>query len=169
MADSNPRELYTRALKNTHALEQQALSIMERQVERLESYPEMEQALRRHIEETHGQRARLEELLNDMGEKPSGLKEGVMGFVGNMASLTHAAAGDEILKDTYANHAFENFEIASYKSLLVIAEVAGERSTAGLQQSLREEQGFAQFIYDNIEPITRKYAGLAISGEKAKI
>ncbi len=52
---------------------------------------------------------------------------------------------------------------------MVSAAGGGERSTAGLEQSLREEQGFAQFIYDNIEPITRKYAGLAISGEKAKI
>jgi len=169
MADTNTRDLYVRALKNTHALEQQALQIMERQVERLDQYPEMEQALRRHIQETNGQRDRLEEILTGFNEKPNALKEGVLGFVGNMASLTHAAAGDEILKDTYANHAFENFEIAAYKSLLTIAEIAGESSTAGLQQSLREEQGFAQFIHDNIEPITRKYAGLAVSGEKAKI
>ena len=63
MADDNPRELYVRALKNTHALETQALSIMERQVERLEQYPEMEQGLRRLIAETQGQRDRLEELL----------------------------------------------------------------------------------------------------------
>jgi len=169
MADDAPRDLYIRALKNTHALEQQALQIMERQVERLENYPEMEQALRRHIGETHGQRDRLEEILTGFDEQPNALKEGVLGFVGNMAALTHAAAGDEILKNTYANHAFENFEIAAYKSLLTIAEVAGETSTAGLQQSLREEQGFARFIHDNVEAITRKYAALAVSGEQAKV
>jgi ferritin-like metal-binding protein YciE len=169
MADDNPRDLYIRALKNTHALEQQALQIMERQVERLDQYPEMEQALRRHIQETHGQRDRLEEALLGFNEKPSALKEGVLGFVGNMASLTHAGFGDEILKDTYANHAFENFEVAAYKSLLTIAEIAGERSTAGFEQSLREEQAMARFIHDNVEAITRKYASLAIAGEKAKI
>jgi len=54
------RSIYVTALKNTHALEMQALQIMERQVERLERYPEMDAALRRHIEETHGQRDRLE-------------------------------------------------------------------------------------------------------------
>lgn len=35
------REIYVTALKNTHAVEMQALQIMERQVERLERYPEM--------------------------------------------------------------------------------------------------------------------------------
>ena len=45
------REIYVTALKNTHALEMQALQIMERQVERLTRYPEMEEALRRHIED----------------------------------------------------------------------------------------------------------------------
>ena len=55
------RTIYVAALKNTHALELQALQIMERQVERLENYPDVEAALRRHIKETHGQRDRLEE------------------------------------------------------------------------------------------------------------
>lgn len=78
------REIYVTALKNTHALEMQALQIMERQVERLKNYPEMEEALRRHIEETHGQRARLEEALQALGDSPSAIKEGFLGFVGNM-------------------------------------------------------------------------------------
>ena len=40
----DPRSIYVTALKNTHALELQALQIMERQVERLQRYPEMEAA-----------------------------------------------------------------------------------------------------------------------------
>ncbi len=75
------RSLYVTALKNTHALELQALQIMERQVERLERYPDMEAALRRHITETHGQRDRLDEALAAMSESPSALKEGVLGFM----------------------------------------------------------------------------------------
>ena len=59
----NARTIYVTALKSTHALELQAPQIMERQVERLQHYPEMEAALRRHIDETHGQRDRLEEAL----------------------------------------------------------------------------------------------------------
>ena len=48
------RDLFVTGLRNAHALEMQALQIMNRQVERLENYPEVEQALRKHIQETEG-------------------------------------------------------------------------------------------------------------------
>jgi ferritin-like metal-binding protein YciE len=165
---SDTRDIYVTALKNTHALEMQALQIMERQVERLQRYPEMEEALRRHIEETHGQRARLEEALQAVGDSPSTIKEGILGFVGNMMALGHTPAQDEILKNTYANHAFENFEIAAYESLLTICEVAGQRgSVTGFQQSLREEEAMARKVRDLVGPTTRRYVALTSAGEKA--
>ncbi|MGU3537915.1 ferritin-like domain-containing protein [Methylobacterium sp. A54F] len=162
------REIYVSALKNTHALEMQALQIMERQVERLQRYPEMEDALRRHIEETHGQRTRLEEALGALSSSPSTIKEGVLGFVGNMMALGHTPAQDEILKNTYANHAFENFEIAAYESLLAIAESAGQSGhVTGLQQSLDEERGMAKRVAELIRPTTLRYIELTTAGEKA--
>ena len=162
------RSIYVTALKNTHALEMQALQIMERQVERLERYPDMEAALRRHIQETHGQRDRLEQALSSFSESPSALKEGFLGFVGNMMALGHTPAQDEILKNTYANHAFENFEIAAYTSLLTIAEAAGQSGhLTGFQQSLREEQGMAQKVAELIQPTTLRYLELTTSGAKA--
>ena len=162
------REIYVTALKNTHALEMQALQIMERQVERLERYPEMEQALRRHIEETHGQRQRLEEALQSLGDSPSALKEGFLGFVGNMMALGHTPAQDEILKNTYANHAFENFEIAAYESLLAIAEAAGQQTAlTGFQQSLREEEAMARKVRELVRPTTLRYVELTTAGDKA--
>ena len=119
----------------------------------LERYPEMEQALRRHIEETHGQRHRLEEALQSLGDSPSTLKEGFLGFVGNMMALGHTPAQDEILKNTYANHAFENFEIAAYESLLTICETAGQQgSVTGFQQSLREEEAMARKVRELVGP-----------------
>ncbi|WP_132251069.1 ferritin-like domain-containing protein [Methylobacterium segetis] len=162
------RDIYVTALKNTHALEMQALQIMERQVERLQRYPEMEDALRRHIEETHGQRTRLEEALQAVGDSPSALKEGFLGIVGNMMAIGHTPAQDEILKNTYANHAFENFEIAAYESLLTITEAAGQRgSITGFQQSLKEEEAMARRVRELVGPTTRRYLELTISGEKA--
>ena len=162
------RSLYVTALKNTHALEMQALQIMERQVERLERYPEMDAALRRHIQETHGQRDRLEQALSSFSESPSALKEGVLGFVGNLAALGHAPAQDEILKNTFANHAFENYEIAAYTSLLAIAEAAGQSGhLTGFQQSLKEEQTMAQTVADLVKPTTLRYLELTPSGAKA--
>ncbi|SDA11124.1 Ferritin-like metal-binding protein YciE [Methylobacterium sp. UNC378MF] len=162
------REIYVTALKNTHAVEMQALQIMERQVERLERYPEMEQALRRHIEETHGQRQRLEEALQSLGDSPSALKEGFLGFVGNMMALGHTPAQDEILKNTYANHAFENFEIAAYESLLTIGDAVGQQGhRTDFEQSLKEEQAMAEAVRKLIRPTTERYLSLTLSGAKA--
>ncbi|GJD46510.1 Protein YciE [Methylobacterium cerastii] len=162
------RDIYVTALKNTHALEMQALQIMERQVERLQNYPEMEAALRRHIDETHGQRTRLEEALHSLAESSSALKEGFLGFVGNMMALGHAPAQDEILKNAYANHAFENFEIAAYTSLLAIGEAAGQQGhAAAFQQSLKEEEGMAAKVRELVRPTTLRYIELSTAGEKA--
>ncbi|WP_342163856.1 ferritin-like domain-containing protein [Methylobacterium sp. SD21] len=165
---TSAKEIYVTALKNTHAVEMQALQIMERQVERLERYPEMTDALRKHIDETHGQRRRLEEALHSFDETPSAIKEGFLGFVGNMMALGHTPAQDEILKNTYANHAFENFEIAAYTSLLAIGDAAGlSAHRAGLTQSLDEEKAMAQRVHDLIVPTTQRYVQLTASGEKA--
>jgi ferritin-like metal-binding protein YciE len=165
---TSAKEIYVTALKNTHAVETQALQIMERQVERLERYPEMTDALRKHIDETHGQRRRLEEALHSLDETPSAIKEGFLGFVGNMMALGHTPAQDEILKNTYANHAFENFEIAAYTSLLAIGDAAGlSAHRAGLTQSLDEEKAMAQRVHDLIVPTTQRYVQLTASGEKA--
>ncbi|GJD36892.1 ferritin-like domain-containing protein [Methylobacterium aerolatum] len=162
------RDIYVGALRNTHALELQALQIMERQVERLERYPEMADALRKHIDETHAQRQRLDEALHSLNETHSVIKEGFLGFVGNMMALGHAPAQDEILKNTYANHAFENFEIAAYESLIEIGAAAGLSSHgAGLRQSLEEEKAMARRVHDLIGPTTRRYVELTTSGAKA--
>jgi ferritin-like metal-binding protein YciE len=169
VGSDSAREIFIVGLRNTHGLETQALQIMNRQVERLENYPEVEQGLRRHIQETEGQRQRLEDVMGQLGETPSAIKEAAMGFMGNMAAIVHAPADDEIIKNMLANHGFENYEIAAYKSLLIMAEAASFTNVTGFQQSLREEQAMAQAVADLIEPVTRKYIQLSEQNAKAKI
>jgi ferritin-like metal-binding protein YciE len=150
--------IFITGLQNAHALEKEAVQLMERQIERLQHYPEMEQLLRTHLQETQGQIERLQEILHSFGEDRSLLKDVATQFMGNMAAVAHVPMQDEILKNTFANHAFENFEIAAYKSLITVAEAAGHSSHVGaLQQNLREEEKTARAIYDQIETITAKY------------
>ncbi|WP_037451255.1 ferritin-like domain-containing protein [Skermanella stibiiresistens] len=163
------RDIFITGLHNTHALELQALQIMGRQVERLENYPELEQILRRHIQETEGQRQRLEEVMGRLSESPSAVKEAVQGFVGNVAAIAHSVASDEIIKNMLANHAFENYEIAAYKSLMVMGEMAGFSNLTGFKQSLDEEVAMARQVGDLVEPITRKFIEIGARGESAKI
>ena len=161
------QSIYVTALRNAHALETEALQIMQRQVERLEHFRRWSRGSAPHPE-TEGQQRRVAEALHALGEDRSMMKEAVMGIMGNMAALAHTVAGDEILKNTFANHAFENFEVASYKSLIAMTEAAGHSQfLSGFQQTLREEEAMARFIYENVETITRKYLMLEEQGAKA--
>lgn len=159
---------YVTALKNTHALELEALQAMERQCDRLEHYPQMKTMLETHIEETKIQRDRLETALSNQGSSPSSVKESVLGAAGNAAAIFHSPAQDEILKNLYADHALENYEIAAYRSLIAIAERAGD--TAGVtafRQSLAEEEAMAARVAAQIEPVTSQYLERTLAGADA--
>jgi len=162
------KNIFITGLQNAHALEKEAIQLMQRQVERFENYPEMSQLLQTHIRETEGQIQRLDEILHTFGEDRSLLKDMATQFMANMAAAGHMPMADEVLKNTFANHAFENFEIASYKSLIAMAEAAGHsRFIPSLQQTLQEEEKTAQAIRDMIEPITQKYLMREAQGLKA--
>jgi ferritin-like metal-binding protein YciE len=164
------RAVFITGLRNAHAMENQALSIMRPQVSRIEHYPEVAQRLEQHIRETEGQMARLEELLSSFGEDNSTLKDMALSMAGGMASIGHAMAGDEILKNSFANFAFENFEIAAYKSLITIAELGGfPKTVQALQSNLREEVTMAEWLSGNLRSVTIKFASLKEAGATAKV
>jgi ferritin-like metal-binding protein YciE len=67
-------------------------------------------------------------------------------------------AGDEILKNTFANNAFEHFEIAAYKSLLALCGPAGaDSSRLLLETSLKEEEAMAAWVDRNVAKVTMEY------------
>lgn len=162
------QELFITGLKNAHGVEHQALQLMDRQIEHLQNYPEVADMLRLHRAETEDQIRRIDELLDGFGTSASAVKDAVLSFSGNMAALAHVFAPDEIIKNSFANHAFENFEIAAYTSLLTMADMGGyTHATPLLQQSLGEEQRMARMVLESIPAVTRKYAGLRMAGEAA--
>ena len=160
-------EIYSTGLRNAHALEQQATQLMERQIERYERYPEMSQRLQQHLRETEQQIARLEELMHGMGTERSVLKDWATSIIGNIAAIGHSIMPDEILKNTFANHAFENFEIASYTSLIAMAEATGNSGhVPTLRQTLNEEERMATWIRENTPAISLRFLQLAEEGAK---
>ncbi|MDT7950546.1 MAG: ferritin-like domain-containing protein [Acetobacteraceae bacterium] len=169
MSSSNSKamEIFVTGLRNQHAVEQQAVSLLSRQVERLENYPEMEARMRQHIDESKIQAQRIEELLSTMGETHSSLKDAGMSFMGNMAALAHTVAPDEVIKNSFANFAFEHFEIASYKSLLTLSDSLGQKGQSALKQSLAEEIDMAEWIDRHLSETTRRYVQLSEAGATA--
>ncbi len=167
--DNVVHELYHTGLRNLHALEQTAIELTERQVERLEHYPEMRAKLQQHHQESLEQARRLKAIMQRHGTGASSLKSGFTAVMGNVAAALHAPAPDEILKNTFANYAFEHQEIAAYTSLIAMAEAVDDHaSIPTLNQSLTEEQAMAAWIETQIVPTTRRFMQLSQAGETAK-
>jgi len=161
-------ELFVTGLKNAHGVEHQALALIDRQLDHLANYPEVAEQLRMHRTETEQQITRIDEILAGFDAKPSAIKDLGLSISGNLAALAHVFAPDEILKNSFANYAFENFEIASYTGLLTLADLGGFSSQQSLlRQSLSEEQRMATWVIDSLPELTRKYAGLRAAGETA--
>ncbi len=171
MTDSpETRSIFVTGLKNAHAMENQALSIMKPQVSRIENYPDVAARLEQHIRETEGQITRLEEVLTSLSEDHSALKDMALSFTGSMAAMGHSIAGDEIIKNSLANFAFENYEIAAYKSLITIAELGGFAGLApALKANLDEEISMAKWLDDNLRSVTIKFSSLKEAGMTAKV
>jgi ferritin-like metal-binding protein YciE len=109
-------------------------------------------------------------VLAGLNEDHSSLKDMALSFTGAMAAMGHTIAGDEILKNSFANFAFENFEMAAYKSLLTVAESGGyAAATSALQANLAEEKAMAQWLDDNLVSVTTRFLSLREAGEKAKV
>jgi ferritin-like metal-binding protein YciE len=165
---SHLRMIFVTGLQNAHALEQQALALIDRQLDRLVRYPEIAERLRLHRFETEDQIRRVEDVLSSLGERPSSLKDMALAFMGNMAAMGNAIAADEVLKNQFVNAAFENFEIASYTSLIAMAE-AGDLPTAAalLRDTLQEEIAMAAWVQDSLPELTLKYIDLRAGGRAA--
>lgn len=152
------KDVFITGLRNAHAMETQAREMMERQSERLTDYPEVRSKVAAHLKETEEQLRRLDSCLESCGDSASSLKDTAQSFMGNMAAMSHAAADDEILKNTFANNAFENYEIAAYKSLIALCSQCGaDQCKPLLESNLREEEAMANWIASNIARVTEQY------------
>lgn len=169
-SETAAHDVFLDGLRNAHAMEKQALSIMQPQLNRLEHYPQVAALLDRHIRETEGQIARLDEILDSVGTSASSLKDLSLSISGTMAAMGHTVASDEILKNSFANVAFENFEIAAYTSLIASAELSGMASAVPLlRQNLDEEVSMASALLEGLPGVTQQYIGLRASGERADV
>ncbi len=160
------KAIFIVGLRNAHAMEAQAAELLKRQIGRLTDYPGLVVHLEEHLEETHRQQTRLEQILGAHEASSSTLKDAAMSLIGNMAAIMHMPADDEVLKNSFASFAFENYEVAAYKSLLTLAETLGDQAAIGpLRQSLEEEQAMAAWLDAHLESVTKRY--LKISGNEA--
>lgn len=155
-------------LRDAHAMEGQAATLLETQIDRLSSYPEAIPRLRQHLEETRDQQAKVERCLERLGEDTSMLKDATMKIGASLQGMMHAMSSDEVLKSALANNAFENFEAASYCQLAAAAEDAGEPEIARTcEEIMKQELAMADWVWNQLAPMTHKYLARDEAGMSA--
>lgn len=163
------RETLLAWLRDAHAMEKQAIEMLENQASRIENYPEMKQKVQSHLETSRRQAERVEECIRRLDGDTSTIKEGMAKFMGNVSALTNAAASDEVVKNGIASYAFEHFEIASYRALIGTAEALGETHIQQVcEEILREEEAMADWLETNLPEVTQRYLQREVTGEQAK-
>lgn len=87
------------------------------------------------------------------------MKDTALSITGSLAALGHKMVGDEILKNSFANYAFENYEIAAYHSLITLAEQLGYSfALQALEANLQEEIAMADWLHKNLRDVTLQFA-----------
>jgi ferritin-like metal-binding protein YciE len=136
--------------------------------------PELERAFEEHLTETEGHERITRELVEARGEKPSRVKDAVMG-VGGKGFLLFARLQPDTPGKLLAHAlSYEGLELASYELLLRVAERAGEQEVVDGASGIRDEEramierleaGFDRSVdaslrdhpRDDLEELLRKY------------
>ena len=127
-------------LKDAHAMEQSAISILEMQSKRLENYPRMKAKVDEHLEVTRRQADMVASRLEGLGADTSATKDLMARFTGTMQAFGSSAAADEAVKIHMADYAFEHLEIAGYELLGRVAERAEDPETAEAARRIAGEE-----------------------------
>lgn len=164
------REWLIQWLRDAHAMEEQAVTMLNGQLSRLENYPDLSDRVRLHVEETKAQAARLKACLDSLDDGTSTMKDVSGKLMATAQSLSGMFAGDEVLKGSLASYTFEHMEIASYSILIAAAEALGEIEIARVcEENLREEEAMAEWLKNNL-PVTAEQflARSAVDSDGAK-
>jgi ferritin-like metal-binding protein YciE len=151
--ESRLEEFFLEELKDVYGAEKQITKALPKMMESANS-PELRQALEEHLDITQAQISRLEECFDHLGEKASSKKcDGIEGIIDE---------GDEVIKDTeegtatrdvaliMAAQKVEHYEIATYGSLVQLANTLGFTDIAELLQATLDEEKEADLKLSDI-------------------
>lgn len=145
-------------LNDAHALENNLIQVLEHRVKDTKDHPQMQAKVQEHLNQTRRHAELVKGCIERLGGNVSAIKSGMGSVTGFVQSLSTEPAKDEMVKNALADYASEQFEIASYRSLIAGAQALGEQEIASIcQQILRDEEDMARFIEQQIPQVTQEY------------
>ena len=143
MEMSNLQDLMVENLKDLYSAETQMLKALPKVAKSVEN-EQLREALTMHVKETEGQIKRLEQIFQQLGEKPTGKKcKGMEGLLEENKEMMEEDAEPDVLDAglIVGCQKAEHYEIAGYGSAVTFAKLLGNEQAARLlAQSLDEEE-----------------------------
>jgi ferritin-like metal-binding protein YciE len=137
------RDLYIDELKDLWSAEKQLVKALPKMA-KAASNPELSKAFITHLRQTEQQVQRLEQIFDELGEKPRGKKcIGMEGLIEEGQELVNEDPEPEVLDAGLimkAQHV-EHYEIAGYGTVRTYARLLGAENQAQLLQQTLDEEG----------------------------
>ncbi|MEG3126684.1 DUF892 family protein [Pantoea cypripedii] len=151
-------ENYLSWVKDAHAMEKQAESMLEKMSGRLEHYPDLKARIDQHIEETREQQVLVQSVIERYDTSSSTLKDAM----GKLSALGQAMGGmmadDEVVKGAISGYVFENLEIGSYTSLIASAKLVGDAEGVRIFSRIREQEiAMAEWCLQHLPDVTEQF------------
>ncbi len=150
------RELYVEQLRDLYDAENQLIKALPKMAKEASS-DELRQGIEEHLEQTRGHAERLEQIFEQLGEKPKGKKcKGMQGLL-DEGKETLEEDMEEDTKDAAiiaAAQRVEHYEISGYGTARTYANLLGENEAAELlEETLNEEKETDQKLTQLAEEI----------------
>ena len=143
MQKDSLQELYIDELRDLYNAETQLVKTLPKMA-KASSSDELREAFENHLRETSEHVSRLEQIFEQLEEKPSGKKcRGMEGLVKEGAETMEEEYGDNVMDAAIIGAAqrVEHYEMAGYGTVRAMAELLGrEQDVSLLEQTLVEEK-----------------------------
>lgn len=139
--------VYLDWLRDAHAMEKHAESLLKAVASRLTDHPALQARIEQYLEQSRDQQQQVKTLLRQYDSNWSVLKEslGRMSVVGQAAS--DMLQDEEGIRVAVSSYVFCNYKIATYSTLLVAAEQAEEGEDVRIvRRILQQESQMASWL-----------------------
>ncbi len=136
------KDLLVENLKDLYSAEKQILASRNKVAKAIEN-EELKEAFEMHMKETEEQKARLEKILERMGERAGGKKcKGMEGLVEENKELLEEDIQPDVLDAglIVGLQKIEHYEIAGYGSVVTFAKLLGDHESAKLLAKTLDEE-----------------------------
>jgi ferritin-like metal-binding protein YciE len=138
----NMKKLFVHELKDLHDAESEILKALPKMAQKA-THADLKNAFEQHERQTEEHVRRLEQVLDDLGERPGGVKcKGIRGIIAEGEDAMKDAKDDDVRDAAMIGAAqrVEHYEIAGYGTARTYARLLGnENAVRTLQQTLDEE------------------------------